>query len=93
MNELAWTSDDGIAAKAPSGRRSLVKAITYRLVVMCADAAAIYLLTGQWRLAAGFMVASNIYTTVLYFLHERLWAHIGWGLSGHTAQVSRAGRS
>ena len=62
-----------------SGRRSLAKAITYRLIVMCADAVAIYLLPGRWRVAAGFMIASNLYTTVLYFLHERAWTHIGWG--------------
>jgi adenylylsulfate kinase len=46
---------------------------------MCADALAIYLLTGAWRVALGFMVASNVYTTALYFLHERAWAHVRWG--------------
>ncbi|MFC3070432.1 DUF2061 domain-containing protein [Phenylobacterium soli] len=79
MWDLAGRSDAHAAAAVTSGRRSLVKAITYRLVVMCADAAAIYLLTGKWRLAAGFMIASSVYTTALYFLHERLWARIGWG--------------
>ena len=63
----------------PSARRSIAKAVTYRLVVMVADATAIYLFTGQWRIALGFMVASNVYTTVLYFLHERAWAHVRWG--------------
>lgn len=66
-------------AETASGSRSLAKAVTYRVIVMCADAVAIYLLTGQWRAAAGFMIASNIYTTVLYFLRERIWARIRWG--------------
>lgn len=73
-------SGGGTRAETPSGARSLVKALTYRVIVMCADAVAIYLLTGQWRVAAGFMIASNIYTTVLYFAHERTWARIGWGM-------------
>jgi adenylylsulfate kinase len=25
------------------------------------------------------MIVSNIYTTIGYFLHERLWARIRWG--------------
>jgi uncharacterized membrane protein len=30
--------------------------------------------------AAAFMIVSNIYTTVAYFLHERVWAGIKWGM-------------
>ena len=30
--------------------------------------------------AAGFMIISNIYTTVAYFLHERVWSGVKWGL-------------
>jgi uncharacterized membrane protein len=26
------------------------------------------------------MIASNIYTTLGYFLHERVWARIKWGI-------------
>jgi uncharacterized membrane protein len=26
------------------------------------------------------MIVSNIYTTVAYFLHERVWAGVKWGL-------------
>jgi len=29
------------------------------------------------------MLVSNIYTTVGYFLHERLWARIRWGDKDH----------
>ena len=63
-------------------RRSLVKAVTYRIVVMCLDFLTIYLFTGQIRIALGFMIASNLYTTVAYFAHERLWARVKWGVEG-----------
>jgi hypothetical protein len=33
----------------------------------------------------GFMIVSNIYTTVGYFVHERIWARIGWGTERRTA--------
>ena len=62
-----------------SRRRSVVKAVTYRVVIMCLDVGTIYLLTGTIRVALGFMIASNIYTTIGYFVHERLWARIQVG--------------
>lgn len=63
-----------------SGRRSLTKALTYRVVVMAADFVAILLFTRTLKIAVGFMVVSNLYAAVLYFLHERAWSHITWGL-------------
>ncbi|MFZ0735811.1 MAG: DUF2061 domain-containing protein [Candidatus Acidiferrales bacterium] len=63
-----------------SRKRSAVKAITYRAIIVCLDFLVIYLLTGKVMTAAAFMIVSNIYTTVGYFLHERLWAGIKWGI-------------
>ena len=63
-----------------SKRRSVVKAVTYRIVIVCLDFAVIYLLTGKVETAAVFMIVSNVYTTVAYFVHERVWSRIGWGL-------------
>jgi len=65
-------------------RRSLIKAITYRIIIMCLDFVTIYLFTGAVRVAIGFMIASNIYTTIAYFLHERLWAKLRWGIAETT---------
>ena len=61
-------------------RRSLVKAITYRLVIMRLDSCTIHFFNRALRMALGFMVASNVYTKVAFLLHERLWARIEWGL-------------
>jgi uncharacterized membrane protein len=63
-----------------SRKRSVVKAITYRGIIVCLDFLVIYFLTGKWMTAAAFMVVSNIYTTLAYFLHERAWAGIRWGM-------------
>jgi uncharacterized membrane protein len=61
-------------------RRSVVKAITYRIIILCLDFLTIYLFTGEVRVALGFMIVSNIYTTIGYFLHERAWSRIHWGI-------------
>ena len=60
-------------------RRSLAKATTYRIFIMSLDFITIYLFTGTARVAVGFMIVSNIYTSVAYLVHERLWARIRWG--------------
>ena len=44
-----------------------------------ADFAAVYLFTKQVDIALGFVVVSNIYTSVLYLLHERFWDRVAWG--------------
>jgi adenylylsulfate kinase len=67
------------ATQRATRKRSIVKALTYRIVIVCLDFLAIYLFTGKVEVALGFMVVSNIYTTVGYFLHERFWARIRWG--------------
>ena len=63
-----------------SRTRSITKAITYRGIIVCLDFIVVYLLTGKIVVAAVFMIVSNIYTTVAYFLHERVWAGITWGM-------------
>jgi uncharacterized membrane protein len=74
-------------ARFVSDRRSITKAVTYRLVIMVLDFATIYLFTGRVHIALGFMVASNIYTTVAYFIHERIWARIPWGIGSGALQA------
>ena len=60
-------------------RRSIVKTISYRVIILILDFTAIYLFTGQIKVALGFMIVSNIYTTLGYFFHERIWDKIKWG--------------
>ncbi len=48
-------------------------------MIVCLDFLFVYIFTHKVEVALGFMVVSNVYTTVGYFLHERLWARIQWG--------------
>ncbi|CAB3741987.1 hypothetical protein LMG22037_06550 [Paraburkholderia phenoliruptrix] len=63
-----------------SSRRSVVKAITYRVLIMCLDFVTIYLFTGTTHVAIAFMIVSNVYTSIGYLAHERIWARVGWGI-------------
>ncbi len=60
-------------------KRSIVKTISYRIIILILDFTSIYIFTGQIKIAFGFMVVSNVYTTVGYFFHERIWDKIKWG--------------
>jgi len=64
-----------------STRRSIVKAVSYRFVILCLDFVTIYWFTGTVKIAVGFMIISNLYTTAVYVAHERLWARIQWGVT------------
>lgn len=59
--------------------RSIVKAITYRILSMTADTITAYILTRSMAMTIGLVILVNGYSTILYFLHERVWANIQWG--------------
>ncbi len=60
-------------------KRSVVKAVSYRVIIVAADFTAVYLFTHNTDVATGFVIVSNVYTTVLYLVHERFWDRVGWG--------------
>jgi adenylylsulfate kinase len=59
--------------------RSVVKTVTYRVVVLTLDFSVIYLFTKSVDVAVSFTILSNVYTTLAYFFHERIWDNIKWG--------------
>jgi uncharacterized membrane protein len=59
--------------------RSLVKTITYRLIIIISNAIIIYLMTGNLNLTANFIAVTSVASTLLYFIHERMWNQIHWG--------------
>jgi uncharacterized membrane protein len=62
-------------------KRSLVKAITFRTMILCSDAVVIFLITHRWDTTVGLVIATNLASTTLYFVHERVWSRIAWGRS------------
>ncbi len=71
-------------------KRSIVKAVTYRVCIVCLDFLAIYVFTRKVEVALGFMIVSNVYTTVGYYAHERIWARVKWGRVAPRASISVA---
>jgi len=62
--------------------RSLAKGITWRLVASTTTMGVVYLATGDWALVAGVGLADVTIKIFFYYLHERLWGRVHWGLFG-----------
>lgn len=59
--------------------RSVVKSVTFRILVIISDLVVIYILTRKITDTIAITIFTNVASTVFYFLHERLWNNITWG--------------
>jgi len=59
--------------------RSLVKAITFRILIVISDSIIIFAITRRYDVTIGVILFSNIASTVLFFIHERIWNRVRWG--------------
>jgi uncharacterized membrane protein len=62
-----------------SKARSLVKAISWRVVALLVLGTISYLITGSWAETTGITIIYTIVQVFVYFAHERLWDGIAWG--------------
>lgn len=60
--------------------RSVMKSVTFRILIFIADGVVVYFFTHKLDLALGIVVVRNIIAMVLYFMHERVWNKIKWGV-------------
>jgi uncharacterized membrane protein len=60
-------------------KRSLVKAITFRLLILISDGIIIFAVTHRYDITLSVIIFSNFSSTILYFFHERVWNKIHWG--------------
>jgi uncharacterized membrane protein len=64
-------------------KRSLVKAICWRVLATISTMAIVYLFTGEALLSVGIGAVEVVVKLLLYYGHERLWNVIGWGKLQH----------
>ncbi len=60
-------------------KRSIVKAITYRLVSILMDSAIAYFITRNTSQTIALVLISNGISIMMYFVHERAWNRVSWG--------------
>jgi uncharacterized membrane protein len=60
-------------------KRSIAKAISWRVIAMVITSALVLILTGEWGFAATIGLADTSLKFFIYFYHERLWNRITYG--------------
>ena len=58
--------------------RSIVKALTWRVIATSTTMALAYVATGDIKLAGAIGVADVIIKLFFYYVHERAWGRIAW---------------
>jgi uncharacterized membrane protein len=62
-----------------SNKRSLSKALSWRLTATIVLATVSYIFTGSALETAWITMVYNVIQIVVYFIHERAWERIRWG--------------
>ena len=62
-------------------RRSLAKALTWRVIATLTTMFLVFIATGEWTLTLGVGALDVITKLIFYFGHERVWNLITWGRS------------
>lgn len=61
-------------------RRSIIKGVTWRVTATIITIIIVFLFTGEIKLALGVGLIEAIAKLVLYYIHERIWNKISWGV-------------
>lgn len=68
-----------ITTASASPARSFAKTISWRALGSLDTLLLGYIFTGSLKAAGSIASAEVLTKIVLYYFHERAWAHIGWG--------------
>lgn len=61
-------------------KRTVVRMVTYRITAWLFTILWTYMFTGNIANATGFATALHILLSIDYYVHERIWLKIKWGL-------------
>jgi uncharacterized membrane protein len=64
-------------------KRSWVKATTWRLIAITVLAVIAYAVTGRWEEVTAITLLYHGIQVAIYYVHERVWERISWGLLKH----------
>lgn len=60
-------------------RRSITKALTWRIIALIITIMISYAFLGNWSTSIIIGLVSNFVKTLGYYVHERLWERTNWG--------------
>lgn len=63
-------------------RRAIVKTALYRVFMVCITVLVAWVVTGNAGDALSIGLVTNVAKTGTYYVYERAWAHVTWGVDG-----------
>jgi len=69
--------------------RSLLKAISWRIVATSTTILLVFLFTGNMVISVGVGSLELLLKTVIYYLHERIWNMLNFGKVYYTREKER----
>jgi len=66
-----------------SRKRSVMKALSWRITATLATMIIVFLFTGNLAVSIVVGVIEGVAKVLWYYVHERLWEHIPWGRALH----------
>ena len=59
-----------------------MKGLTWRITASVTTMLIVFLMTGNLALVAGLGLADVTLKVLFYYMHERLWGRVRWGILG-----------
>lgn len=67
--------------------RSILKGVTWRIIASGTTMTVVYVMTGDLALVASVGVVDIVAKVFFYYLHERSWGKVQWGVLGTQPDV------
>src|SRR5215212_10239371 len=84
MTEGGSGGGEIVAGEGETGRRAIIKAITYRVIVAITLAAISRFYTGNLFETSAVSITYTIIATIVYYVHKRAWIKVNWGKAFHS---------
>ncbi|MEN9920499.1 MAG: hypothetical protein RL538_392 [Candidatus Parcubacteria bacterium] len=70
-------------------KRSIIKGISWRFIASMTTMVVVFIMTGDLTLVASVGVIDVVAKVFFYYIHERTWGKIRWGVLGPEPQLSK----
>lgn len=67
--------------------RSILKGVTWRVIASGTTMTVVYIMTGNLALVASVGAVDILAKVFFYYLHERTWGKVHWGILGTEPQI------